>query len=301
MPSVIREKQIMGYQLWTSPITGYRRRGTRFESVKQLFMENITAQCIYEPLLSCPIDSESNQAKEALVLRDFDVAGVKENKDGPVLGYVVTKDIGENEFKNYLIPIAIDIVISDSTPVANIVNILNGNEFAFVIAGNQITGIITKADINKPPVRIYIFGIISLLEMHLNLWISHYFQNNSWTGEISEARLAMANEVYEIRKGNNQELSLLECLQFCDKKELLSKSEEFLKVFEIGKNAFQKFLKRAEDIRNELAHSQNSIISNLEWNKFYKTLSTAETFLLKSDVEIEKMARNGIDFQDSLI
>jgi hypothetical protein len=202
-------------------------------------MENITAQCIYEPLLSCPIDSESNQAKEALVLRDFDVAGVKENKDGPVLGYVFTKDIGEGEFKNYLIPIAIDIVISDSTPVANIVNILNGNEFAFVIAGNQITGIITKADINKPPVRIYIFGIISLLEMHLNLWISHYFQNNSWTGEISEARLAMANEVYAIRKGNNQELSLLECLQFCDKKELLSKSEEFLKVFEIGKNAFQ--------------------------------------------------------------
>jgi hypothetical protein len=291
----------MGYQLWTSPITGYRRRGTRFESLKKLFMENITAQCLYEPLLSCSINSESNHAKESLVRRDFDVAGVKENEEGPVLGYVVTKDIGEEKFRNYVTPIGIDIVISDSTPVANIVNILDGNEFAFVIAGNQITGIITKADINKPPVRIFIFGVISLLEMHLNLWISHYYQNNSWTEIISEKRMQMANKVYEIRKENNQELSLLECLQFCDKKELLSKSGAFLDVFGLGKNDFQKFLKRAEDIRNELAHSQKSITSNWEWNKFYKTLSAAETFLLKSDVEVEKMARNGIDFQDSLI
>lgn len=291
----------MGYQLWTSPITGYRRRGTRFDSVKQLFMENITAQCIYEPLLSCPLNSESNQAKEALVVRDFDVAGVKENEEGPVLGYVVTKDIGEGEFKNYVTPIGIDVVVSDSTPVANIVNILDGNEFAFVIAGNQITGIITKADINKPPVRIYIFGTISLLEMHLNLWISHYFPNDIWTNRIPEDRMAIANGVYNNRKGNNQELSLLECLQFCDKKELLSMSDGFLSVFDFSKNAFQKFLRRAEGIRNGLAHSQNSIISNLEWNQFYQTLSTAETFLLKSDAEVEKMAREGIDFQDSLI
>ncbi len=291
----------MGYQLWTSPITGYRRRGTRFESVKQLFMDHITAQCIYEPLLSCPINSESNHAKEALVVRDFDVAGVKEKEDGPVLGYVFTKDIGEGEFKNYVNPIGIDIVISDSTPVASIINILDANEFVFVIAENKITGIITKADINKPPVRIYIFGIISLLEMHLNLWISHHFQDNSWTSKISEARMVMANEVYEKRKRNNQELSLIECLQFCDKKELLSNSQEFLNVFEFGKNAFQKFLRRAEDIRNDLAHSQTSIISNLEWNKFHKTLSTTETFLLKSDAKVERMARDGIDFQDSLI
>lgn len=291
----------MGYQLWTSPITGYRRRGTRFDSVKQLFMKNITAQCIYEPLLCCPINSNSNQAKEALVVRGFDVAGVKENEEDPVLGYVLTKDIGEGEFKNYVTPIGIDVVVSDSTPLANIVNILDGKEFAFVIAGNQITGIITKADINKPPVRIYIFGIISLLEMHLNLWILHYFQENSWINEIPEGRIDIANKVYEKRKGNNQELSLLECFQFCDKKEILSKSGEFLKVFELSKKGLQKFLKRAEDIRNELAHSQNSIVSNLEWNKFYKTLSTAEMFLLKSDAEVEKMARDGIDFHDLLI
>lgn len=291
----------MGFQLWTSPITGYRRRGTRFDSVKQLFIENITAQCIYEPLLSCPLNSESNLAKEALVIRDFDVAGVKKTEEGPVVGYVIAKEIGEDEFKKYVIPIGIDVVISDSTPVANIVNVLDGNEFVFVISGNQVTGIITKADINKPPVRIYIFGTISLLEMHLNLWISHYYHNNSWTGEIPVERMAIANRVYEKRKGNNQELSLLECLQFCDKKELLSKSEDFLNVFGFTKKSFQEFLRRAEDIRNELAHSQNSIISNLEWNKFFKTLSTAETFLIQSDTEVEKKAKEGIGFQDLLI
>ncbi|NOQ52059.1 MAG: CBS domain-containing protein, partial [Desulfuromonadaceae bacterium] len=105
----------MGYQLWTSPITGYRRKGTRFDSLKQLFIDNITAQCIYEPLLSCPINSESTLAKEALVARDFDIAGVKETEEGKVVGYVVTEDIGEEEFHKYVIQIGIDVVISDST------------------------------------------------------------------------------------------------------------------------------------------------------------------------------------------
>ncbi len=178
---------------------------------------------------------------------------------------------------------------------------LSNKNFAFVVYGNNITGIITKADINKPPVRIYIFGIISLLEMHLNSWINHYYQNDSWFYKIPEPRMENAKKVYEQRKGENQELTILECLQLCDKRDLLSNSNEFLKTFHFSKTKFESFLERAEKIRNELAHSQNSIISNMEWNNFVKTITRAETFLIGSDNEVERIARTGEDFQDLLI
>lgn len=291
----------MGYELWTSPLTGYRRKGTRFDALKKLFIENITALCMYEPLLCCPSNSSSLLAKDALIKRDFDIAGVKSDINGPVIGYVKTNELGGDTFKNYVRKIEISNVVSDSTPLANIINLFNDNEFVFVLSGNQINGIITKADINKPPVRIYLFGMVSLLEMHLNLWISHHYPNETWQGLIKEDRVTKAEDVFEKRKGDNQELSLLECIQLCDKKEILKNSDNFLETFDFSKKEFQNFINRAEKIRNELAHSQISIISSMKWNKFNTTIDNAEQFLTASDLEIEKNPRKGVDFQDILI
>jgi hypothetical protein len=72
----------MGYQFWVSPITGYRRKGTKFKALKKIFIDNVTAKTIYEPLLCCPAVSRAEHAKDALRIREFDVAGVKEKEEG---------------------------------------------------------------------------------------------------------------------------------------------------------------------------------------------------------------------------
>jgi hypothetical protein len=291
----------MGYQLWVSPLTGYRRKGTKFTALKDIFIHNVTANCIYEPLLCCPVNSDSRNAKKALKIRNFDVAGVKETKDGPVIGYVAADDIHDGDFKKYINEIGQELIISDSTPIAEIFALLSSRSFCFVIYGNNIVGIITRADINKPPVRIYVFGIISLLEMHLNSWINHFYPNNSWVSKVGNKRMDDAKKLYEQRKGNNQELTLLECLQFCDKRDLLKQVDDFLGMFNFSKNKFKIYMEKAETIRNELSHSQNSIISNLEWNEFIKTMEIVEKFLIESDTEVERIAKGGSDFQDLLI
>ena len=76
----------MGYQLWLSSVTGYRRKGTKFSSLKKIFIDNVTAKIIYEPLLCCSADSITDQVKAALKGREFDVAGVKETEGGEVTG-----------------------------------------------------------------------------------------------------------------------------------------------------------------------------------------------------------------------
>ena len=291
----------MGYQLWISPVTGYRRKGTRFSSLKKIFIDNVTAKSIFEPLLCCPADSIAEHAKGALKIREFDVAGVKETEGGEVIGYVVTDELEDGELRKYVKLIEPDLLISDSTPIADIFAALTNRDFAFVLYGNDIIGIITKADINKPPVRIYLFGIISLFEMHLNSWITHFYPADSWEHGISDNRIKKAHDIYEKRKGNNQDLSLLECLQFCDKRDLLKKSDDFRKEFDISEKWFDSFVKRVEIIRNELAHSQNSIISNIEWSVFVETVAHLEGFLINSDIKVEHIATEGNDFKDLLI
>ena len=119
--------------------------------------------------------------------------------------------------------------------------------------------------------------------------------------EVSEKRIKKAHDTYEQRKGNNQDLSLLECLQLCDKRDLLAKSEDFRKEFNFSRNQFDSFVKQVEEIRNELAHSQNSIISNIEWPVFVETVSRLEDFLIRSDIKVEKIATKGNDFEDLLL
>ena len=148
----------MGFELWVSSLTGYRRKGTRFSSLKNLFIDNVTAKSIYEPLRCCPATSSVESAKSALKLRGFDFAGVKENKDGDVTGYIIAQELISGDFGSCVKEIDSSLLISDSTPIADIFTVLNDRDFAFVIYGNKITGIVTKADINKPPVRIYLFG-----------------------------------------------------------------------------------------------------------------------------------------------
>lgn len=287
----------MSYQLWMSPITGYRRNGTRFTALKKIFIDNVTVRDIYEPLLCCRVDDPSAHVKEILLHRQFDNVGVIDDKQ-QVIGYVETSSLKDGVIGQYVQPIQLNQVISDSTPLANLLNVLKKKDYLYINHGAKIVGIITKADVNKPPVRVYVFGMISLCEMHLNSWIKHYYPENMWHERISDNRLTHVQELYEERKGNNQDLTLLDCLQLADKKTILAGTKDLLESHGFSKKGFEKFIRYVEKIRNELAHSQDSIIASLAWDDFVSVLENVEAFLVSSDMKIEQLARDGAkDFE----
>jgi len=280
----------MGYELWISPNSGIRRKGTTFKELQSIFFDSITTRFIYEPVYSCKLTDESENVKGILSQKEFDIVGVIDEAN-QIIGYAERFELTNGHIKKFTKEIRISQVISDSTPISHLLNILYDVSFVFVIVKDKIGGIVTRADINKPIIRIYLFGIISLFEMHLNFWINEFYENESWTGKLKENRLQEASKTYELRKGNNDDLSLLECLQLCDKKTILKSTNIFQEQFTFSKTQIVILLENIEKIRNELAHSQNSIISNLEWSEFVNTISKAQDFLSKSEKIVEEKAR----------
>ena len=57
-------------------------------------------------------------------------------------------------------------------------------------------------------------------------------------------------------------------------------------MFEYSKRRFERILKDVEKIRNELAHSQVSIIDNLEWRTFVDTIQEVKLFLELSETKV---------------
>ncbi len=229
----------MAYQFWISPNTGYRRKGTAFAEIKNLFVDHITAKTVYEPLQCVTTDMPIQTAKAELQSKEFDVAGIKHKNTAEIIGYIFTKDLTDGHLKQYIRNFETSDLISDSTPLSSIFQILSKKEYIFILYEQSVVGILTKADINKPSFRIYLFGMISLIEMHFNYWIHKYFTTEKWKELLSESRLKKALHIYNSKKDDNQELSLIECLQICDKRDILNKVDKFLHDFNFDTKSFK--------------------------------------------------------------
>ncbi len=170
----------MGYQLWTSPVTGYRRIGTRVDEIRALFEKNITVRSICEPLKACFAHANANEMARLLHARGFDVAGVKENDTEAIKRFVRASALKKGgTVSDHAEDIRLEQLISEATPLAQIFSVLAARAYSFVLAGGTVSGIVTRADLNKPPARIYLFALISLLEMHLVFWIRQEF-GDTW-------------------------------------------------------------------------------------------------------------------------
>jgi hypothetical protein len=118
-------------QLWTSPITGHRRVGTRQSDIRALFESGITVRAIVEPLKSCPAFAATSDVRPLLVRRDFDLAGVKETEDGDILGYVERSSLQEGKVSDHLVAPNADVLIADSDPLADLFRVFRSRGIMF--------------------------------------------------------------------------------------------------------------------------------------------------------------------------
>src|SRR5688572_29888621 len=128
----------MGHELWTSPITGYRRRGTRLAELRSLLGSGIAAHAILEPLQSCPAEALASEMAQALAQRDFDIAGVQSERTSPVIGYVARESLKNGVVRDHLRPLTADLLISDSTPLPTLLSVLKGRPHGFVLIGPHV-------------------------------------------------------------------------------------------------------------------------------------------------------------------
>lgn len=281
----------MGYQLWTSPITGYRRRGTRLSELRALVDVGITARHILEPLQSCPADASATDMGELLGQREFDVAGVKASEDGPVFGFVTRESLTTGAVRDHVALLTPEQLLAESTPVPIVLSVLKSRQRMFVLVGPDVKGIVTRTDLNKPPLRIYLFGLVSLLEMHLSFWVRAEYDERAAREALSDGRVRFAERIQEERRSRGHETDLLDCLQMCDKRDLLLKRERVCGQLGLTdkRDAIDR-LKRAEALRDLLAHGQQNLVDGSSWEGVIEQVEWMESVVHTSDALVEEKA-----------
>ncbi len=233
------------------------------QSLRRVFHSSFSAHDITESLMSCNDSDCAEETCEFMSSRNLEVLGVR--REGTIAGYIERSALGSGTCADYLQKFRPHEVILNSTPIAEVIQGLKEQPRLFVMVFGRVGGIVTRSDLQKPTVRMWLFGMVTLIEMRMTRMIEQIAEEGGWKQFLSDGRLKKAEELLEERMRRNQNLNLIDCLQFADKFQIIARNEHLraLTRFE-SRRSVEDVGKRLERLRNNLAHAQDIISTDWE-------------------------------------
>jgi hypothetical protein len=229
-----------------------------YYDMQRVFVRGVTVRDIAEPLLSFDAWTQAVTVREILTMQGQLVAGIRE--DGRTCGYVRTGELGKGMCGEFAQAFDEKLVLGDSSTLVDVVLALTDSPYAFVRVLGEVGGIVTRDDLQDPPVRMWLFGMVTIIEMYYLRIIEQRLGDESWRQYLSPARVAKAEELLEERRRRNQNPRLLDCLQFGDKAQIMARNEELRKLAGFrSRNRAEQAMKMVERLRNNLAHTQDIV------------------------------------------
>ena len=244
--------------------------------LRRLFVRTITLRDIAEPLVSFDSTHPAAAVRSFMESREFDVVGVREG--GVVTGFVGHEDLADASVGEGRRAFAAHMVLPDGEPLLSAFTALREKRHVFITVLGHVGGIVTRGDLQKAPVRLWLFGLVSLLEMQLLRVVRERYPGESWAGLLSAERTVGARRLFEERRRRNEGSDLSDCLQLGDKASILMKDAElFASTGFASKRALEKFFKDVGTLRNALAHA-NDIVAG-RWPALAVLVTDLETVL----------------------
>lgn len=123
-----------------------------------------------------------------------------------------------------------------------------------VVAGERISGIVTLSDLQKLPVRAALFALVTNLEAIMSGRIEALYSDpQNWMDILSDKRKQDLSSKIRASKAGEGFVNAILFTQFCDKRDIISKSG----LFQEFDKTFTSDLHKIEKIRNALAHGNH--------------------------------------------
>lgn len=244
--------------------------------LRRLFVRTITLRDIAEPLGSFDASQPAPEVGAFMSERGYDVVGVRVN--GVVAGYAVRTDLVAGNTGQHRRAFASTDVLPDSEPLLGALAALRERRHVFITVLGHVGGIVTRGDLQKAPVRLWLFGLVSLLEMQMLRIVRERYPSDDWSSHLSGERLAGARRIFAERRQRREENDLLDCLQLGDKAAILMKDPAlFAQSGFTSKAALAAFFQQVGALRNALAHANDILLG--DWPALPDLVSDLESFL----------------------
>jgi hypothetical protein len=224
----------------------------------RVFEQAIRAQFIAEPLISFDAALEPAELLQAMNLAEIQVAGL--HKASAMWGFVEAENLRKGGDAARGREFAESQIVTGRSSLPEVIDVLTRHDRCFVSVQGSITGVISRSDLHKPAVRMWLFGIITFAELEATERIRRKWPDESWTALLAGERLARARQLRSERARRKDDCELLDCLQLSDKLNvLLSDASQWEALGISSASGAQRASRQFEVLRNKLAHAQSFV------------------------------------------
>lgn len=233
------------------------------QNIRRVFEEGFCARDIARSLRSFDAETPLDRASLAMKRHNLTVAAVR--TDGHVSGYIqIDSLVGQNcgDSQRAFDPRQL---VCGTLPLAQLVLRLHEHPYCFISAWEQACGYVGRIDLHKPPARMWLFGIVTLIEMRFGRLIEKYCSDEGWRAYMSPGRIQKAEMLHADRLRSGQQIHLVDCLQLADKAQIVARVETLRSMTRFtSRRQIEEIGRRIEKLRNNLAHSQDIVTGDWE-------------------------------------
>jgi hypothetical protein len=223
--------------------------------LSRTFSRSLSAVDLAEPLASLDESQPAEVGAELLRMRNLSALGVR--RAGSVVGWVGPDDLAGGTLGQSVRAFRPEHVLTETASLDVVLGALAQVEHVFVEWLGEVAGVVTRRDLQKPPLRMWLFGAITVLDTNLTWAIQELHPGDAWQSRITSGRLEKATTLRAERQRRGSEHRLLDCLQIKDKADILVSDAGHLSALGFpSRREADRFARDIEKLRNHLAHAQ---------------------------------------------
>jgi hypothetical protein len=152
-------------------------------------------------------------------------------------------------------PITAGMVATRGLGLSAALGVLRRRNFFFVLEGDQVTGIVTRADLDRPSVAMTMLAFILVAERGLDRIIDTELPHDQWEKCLTPKQCESIQEVHAQRRAKNVDTTKLSCASFVHRKRIVKKSPTIRTSLGMSRDAFDALVEKINYARNGLAHA----------------------------------------------
>jgi hypothetical protein len=178
--------------------------------LSRTFSPSLSAVDLAEPLLSLDENQPATLGADLLLARNATVLGIR--RDGLVVGWVGPSALTTGTLGDHRRDFSPENVLANDAGFDAVLAALSTAEQVFLEWLGEVMAVITRRDLQKPPLRMWLFGAITVFDTNLTWAIEALFPGNAWQTYMTPGRLGKAVALRAERQRRGSDCALLDCL-----------------------------------------------------------------------------------------
>lgn len=175
-------------------------------------------------------------------------------------------------------PIKIEDLLSGSTPINRLPDLLSKREFFLVFEVDRIRRILTRSDLNKLPMRVYLHTLLDHVEALMADVIEREYPFGRWLRFLSDQR--RVSELHAKKKKAGTDTRLIDCTSLTNKIRILQQNDALRNRLEyVSGKTYRTTKRRITHVRNKVSHAGEIIVTKSDIRSLGADLETLEGWI----------------------